>query len=70
MADQNFKKKPKYESPIIVSLGDLAHGIGYCEPGSNADPGYCTAGNIAASACSAGGYALGAACSAGTHPGV
>jgi len=64
------KAKPKYKAPVVVHLGTLARGNGYCAPGSSADPGYCTAGTFAASACTAGGTATSAACTAGTFPGA
>lgn len=65
MSENEKRTKPKYEAPIVVALGGLAQGTGYCEPGSIAPIGYCTAGGAAASACTAGGTAP-AACTAGT----
>jgi hypothetical protein len=70
MSDNEKRAKPKYEAPVIVPLGGLAHGTGYCEAGSSASDGYCTAGIAAASACTAGGVAAGAACTEGTAPGA
>ncbi|MHB8837179.1 MAG: hypothetical protein ACYC9Y_15925 [Candidatus Methylomirabilia bacterium] len=70
MSDTEKKAKPEYEAPVIVPLGDLARGTGYCAPGSSASDGYCTAGIFAASACTAGGTASAAACTAGTYPGA
>jgi hypothetical protein len=52
MSDQNKKTKPKYESPTVVPLGDLASGSGACTAGSG-DSGACTAGGLA-STCTAG----------------
>ena len=66
MSGNEKRPKPKYEAPVVVPLGSLAHGTGYCAAGSNAADGYCTAGVIASSACTAGGAAP-AACTAGTN---
>jgi len=76
MSNQSTKGKPKYESPTIVNLGDLAQGNGECRAGSGASVGdctggsnaatYCTSGNAAVTACTAGGVATTAACSDGT----
>ena len=65
MPNQNDKGKPKYESPTVVPLGELAQGTGYCAAGSNTPGDYCTAGTVAGSACTAG-TAAPAACTAGT----
>jgi hypothetical protein len=70
MSDNEKRIKPKYEAPIVVALGGLAQGTGYCAAGSSADPGYCTAGAAAATACTDGGVALTAACTTGTAPGA
>ena len=70
MMDDKKKAKRKYKTPIIVDLGGLARGIGYCAAGSSADPGYCTAGFAAASACTGGATAITAACTGGTVPGA
>ncbi len=34
MSDHNAKGKPKYESPILVPLGEIAKGSGVCSVGS------------------------------------
>jgi hypothetical protein len=34
MSDQNTKGKTKYESPVIVPLGEMAKGAGACTTGS------------------------------------
>ena len=34
MSDQNVKGKSKYESPILVPLGEIAKGSGVCSVGS------------------------------------
>jgi hypothetical protein len=76
MSDQNAKGKPKYESPVIVPLGEMAKGSGVCSTGSSvvtpscaaggADSAVidCTAGPTAARACTAGNTAQ-TACTAG-----
>jgi hypothetical protein len=35
MSDQNARGKPKYESPVLVPLGELAKGSGICVIGSS-----------------------------------
>ena len=62
MSDQNAREKPKYESPTLVPLGEMAEGSGACTAGSG-DTDTCTAGGLAATACTAGGAA--SACSDG-----
>jgi len=63
-----FKKdegiKPKYETPIIVTLGRRAQGTGACTAGSG-DTETCTAGPLAQTACTDGLTNNGATCSAG-----
>lgn len=80
MSDKNAKGKSKYESPVLVPLGEMAKGSGYCRTGSGASDGdctsggsaasYCTAGTSAGTACTAGNVASAAACTAGTQPGA
>jgi hypothetical protein len=70
MSKKDEKTKPKYEAPIVVPLGELARGVGYCAAGSSASDGYCTAGVAAASACTDGSVALAAACTSGGAPGA
>lgn len=70
MSDQNIKGKSKYESPILVPLGEMAKGTGaLCEAGSSADV-YCKAGGTAVSGspgyCQAGTVAHPGYCTAGT----
>ena len=55
MSDNVKRTKPKYEAPIVLALGGVAQGTGYCSSGSSVD-GYCSAGFAAI-----GGY-----CEAGT----
>ena len=81
MSDQNAKRKSKYESPVIVPLGEMAKGSGACAAGSSVaglgTPGSggpygsttCSAGTSPVDYCSAGINAtqLGASyCTAGT----
>lgn len=50
MSDRNAKRKSKYESPILVPLGEMAKGSGVCSVGSSVtgapwdEIGTCTAG--------------------------
>ena len=64
MSDNEKRTKPKYEAPIIVSLGGLAKGAGACTAGSG-DTDICTAGALAQTACTAGVTNNGATCSDG-----
>ena len=64
MQDNEKRTKPKYETPVVVPLGGLARGIGYCTSGSNPD-GYCSSGTTATGYCSDG-AAAGGYCSTGT----
>ena len=77
MSDQTEKGKPKYESPIVVPLGEMAKGAGtggaLCAAGASPlGPGnYCAAGPVTVSAglpgyCEAGGDASPGYCTAGT----
>ena len=66
MSDQKAKGKSKYETPILVPLGEMARGSGACTPGSG-DSGACTSGGLANIACTAGPFNIGATCSAGGH---
>jgi len=64
MSDQNSMRKPKYETPPVVPLGELASASGACSAGSG-DVTDCTAGALAKNACTAGPVNVGATCSAG-----
>ena len=64
MTDDKKKAKRKYKTPIVIDLGALARGIGYCAAGSSASSGYCSAGPGAGAACTAGPGA-GTACTGG-----
>ncbi|MCX5713302.1 MAG: hypothetical protein NT033_00485 [Candidatus Omnitrophica bacterium] len=44
MSDQDIKGKQKYESPILVPLGEMAKGSGACGGGSSVITA-CTAGS-------------------------
>jgi hypothetical protein len=58
--------KPRYESPILIDLGDMAKGKGsYCAPGPLDTGTYCTAGGSNPLACTAGTAAFNA-CTEGT----
>ena len=72
MSIQNAKGKLKYESPIIVPLGEMAKGTGAnCTAGGTPTPpdNYCSAGTTTVSGnpgyCSAGTIASPGYCSAG-----
>ncbi|MFA6146742.1 MAG: hypothetical protein WC899_00850 [bacterium] len=62
MPEKDESKKPKYETPIVVPLGEMAKGKGDCGVGSLNQPG-CGVGAIA-DICSDGGAA--GFCSNGT----
>jgi hypothetical protein len=64
MLDDDKRTKPRYETPTIVVLGELARGAGACT-GGNSDTDTCTAGYSALTACTAGNAAQ-VACTAGT----
>ena len=63
MSDQDVTRKPKYETPTAVALGELASGAGACVAGVS-DVVDCTAGTAALNNCSQGVAAL-VACTAG-----
>ena len=48
MSDQKIKGKPKYESPVIVPLGEMAKGSGACTVGSSPFAGVCVIGSSVA----------------------
>jgi hypothetical protein len=64
MSNNEKGAKPKYETPTVVALGELAKGAGACSAGSG-DTVDCTAGGLAANACTAGTAAT-VGCTAGT----
>ena len=66
MSEKGEGKKPGYEAPVLVPLGDLAKGTGLCDAGSGdaGDPD-CHSGGAAAG-CTSGILATG--CTAGTSP--
>ena len=64
MSDKKIKRNPKYETPTVVPLGELARAAGDCVAGSG-DVAACTAGGLAQIACTAGPTNNGATCSAG-----
>ena len=63
MSEQVTPKKA-YQKPIVMGLGELARGSGYCAAGSLPAVGYCAAGGSALEYCDAGTNA-GTACTAG-----
>jgi hypothetical protein len=62
MTANEKKTKPKYETPTVVALGELAKGAGACVAGSG--DASCTAGGLATTPCNAGTTAT-SACTAG-----
>jgi hypothetical protein len=64
MSEQVAPKKA-YQKPIVMDLGEVARGSGYCAAGSSPAVGYCEAGGSALEYCTAGTNA-GTACTAGT----
>ena len=73
MSDNEKRTKPKYETPTVLPLGEMAKGSGAddCTSTGYAAISYCTTtGSAAGSACSAGGTALVGACTAGDGAGA
>lgn len=58
MPDQKARKKSKYESPVLVPLGEMAKGSGVCTAGSS----------VVAPACGPGGADVGSYCTCGAAP--
>ena len=50
MKKENLTKKPKYEAPVALAIGDLPVGSGQ-------EMGYCGNGSSAASGCQSGAFA-------------
>ncbi len=46
MADQQTRGKPKYESPVLTFLGELARGSGDCAVGSSVGSSACFPGAV------------------------
>lgn len=47
--EKSKQEKPKYESPVIVPLGEVAKGAGSnCNAGTANSGGMCTAGGLQA----------------------
>ena len=65
MSDNEKRTKPKYESPTVIALGELARGAGACSGGSS-DVDTCTGSggiaNTVASTCSYNGSAATSTC--------
>ena len=57
--------KPKYESPVAVSLGERYVGSGGCTVPGSGDATGCAPGNAAAGTCLADGNAAESSCSSG-----
>ena len=70
MSNNEKMAKPKYEAPVVIDLGEMSQGFGYCAAGTAAPLDYCTAGTAAGTACTDGSIALTAACTAGGAPGA
>ena len=64
MSSKNAKDKTKYESPVLVPLGEMAKGSGDCVAGTS-DVVDCTAGTAALNNCTDAGVAALVACTAG-----
>jgi hypothetical protein len=43
--------KPRYQTPVVIPLGELAKGAGACTGGSLPSDGYCTPGATAIVSC-------------------
>lgn len=54
MPEKDESKKPMYETPIVVPLGELAKGSGDCFSGAS-DTAFCTTGGLATTDCITGG---------------
>ena len=67
MSDKK-KTMPKYETPTVVALGELARGIGTCGSGSSPDDS-CGSGAVASTSCGSG-IAAGSSCGVGSTPGT
>jgi hypothetical protein len=68
MSDQNVKGKSKYESPVLIPLGEMAKGSGVCVTGSSVVAPSCIPGaaDSAVIDCTAGSQAT-RDCTAGTN---
>ena len=55
MSEKDERTKPKYESPVVLDLGELAIGSGECENGS-VGGGDCESGGTTAGECEVGGH--------------
>jgi hypothetical protein len=72
MVQTSRRSRPRYASPRIVPLGEVAVGVGVCNNGSRVvalatTPQNCNAGSANAGNCLAGTYA-GGNCNGGTNP--
>lgn len=64
MSNQNVRRKLKYETPVVVSLGEISKGSGTCANGSNPDDS-CGSGFGANTSCGSG-VTAGTTCGTGT----
>lgn len=63
--------KPKYEIPLVMSLGEQARAVGAaCKNGTNPAGGACNAGLDGFASCGNGTDADTAECGVGTRPGT
>ena len=62
-----MSKQMKYQTPVIIPLGDLVQGSGACESGSSAfaNGEKCEGGGHAGQKCESGGLANGEKCQTG-----
>ena len=69
MSDNEKRTKPKYETPIVVDLGELARGAGACTGGSG-DADTCTSSggiaNAGANTCTTTGSLATGTCTGGS----
>jgi hypothetical protein len=68
MTEKDEGKKPRYETPVVVPLGEVAKGAGVCGNGSSpTGDADCTHGSINLTGiCTDGAGVLGGACSNGS----
>jgi hypothetical protein len=65
MTKKDERTKPKYETPTIVPLGELAKGIGTCAAVGSSPDDSCGSGTSAPTSCG-GGNIAGTTCGSGT----
>jgi hypothetical protein len=68
---RDVNEKPKYEIPLVMSLGEQARAVGAaCKNGTNPEGGACNAGLDGFASCGSGTDADTASCVSGTRPGT